>query len=242
MLLWDTPDPYHYVRLQGVAGEAHEFLIVGGEDHKTGQADDFEARFAAVERWTRERFPMVEEIPLRWSGQIMEPIDALAFIGRNPGEDNVYIATGDSGNGMTHGTIAGMLISDLIAGRANPWATLYDPSRRSLRAAKEFARENLNVAVQYADHVTAGDVKSVDEIATGGAAIVRRGTKQVAVYRDLAGTLHEHSAVCTHLGCVISWNATEQSWDCPCHGSRFDKIDGHVLNGPAIVGLSPAKK
>jgi nitrite reductase/ring-hydroxylating ferredoxin subunit len=240
VLLWDTPDPYHYVRLQpSGTGNQHEFLIVGGEDHKTGQANDFEGRFAALEAWTRQRFPMVEEIPLRWSGQIMEPVDGLAFIGRNPGDENVYIATGDSGNGMTHGTIAGLLITDLIAGRENPWATLYDPSRKSLRAVKEFARENLNVASQYADHVTPGDVKSANDIAPGHAAILRRGLKQIAAYRDDNGVLHEHSAVCSHLGCIVAWNATEQSWDCPCHGSRFDKLDGHVLNGPAIRALAP---
>jgi glycine/D-amino acid oxidase-like deaminating enzyme/nitrite reductase/ring-hydroxylating ferredoxin subunit len=239
LLLWDTADPYHYVRLQRAKDHAaHEFLIVGGEDHKTGQADDFDRRFAALEAWTRERFPMVEEIPLRWSGQIMEPVDSLAFIGRNPGDDNVYIATGDSGNGMTHGTIAGMLIGDLIHRRENPWAKLYEPSRKTLRASSEFARENLNVASQYADYVTPGDVKSVDDIAPGTGAIVRRGLKQIATYRDDRGTLHEHSAVCTHLGCIVAWNGTEQSWDCPCHGSRFDRLDGHVLNGPANKSLA----
>jgi len=156
LLLWDTPDPYHYVRLQhGNDASATDMLIVGGEDHKTGQADDAEERFQRLEAWTRARFPQVQAFELRWSGQVMEPIDSLALIGRNPlDSDNVYVATGDSGNGMTHGTIAGMLLTDLIAGRSNPWAALYDPSRKSLGAIKEFARENLNVAAQYADLVT----------------------------------------------------------------------------------------
>jgi glycine/D-amino acid oxidase-like deaminating enzyme/nitrite reductase/ring-hydroxylating ferredoxin subunit len=238
VLLWDTPDPYHYVRLQAANGDrAHEYLIVGGEDHKTGQADDFEQRFAALEAWTRERFPMVVDVPLQWSGQVMEPADGMAFIGLNPGEKNVYIVTGDSGNGMTHGTIAGVLLNDLIAGRENTWSTLYDPSRKSIRAAVEYARENLNVAAQYADYATPGDVKSIEDIAPGDGAIVRRGFRQIAAYRDESGALHEHSAVCTHLGCIVAWNAAEKSWDCPCHGSRFDKVDGHVLNGPAIAGL-----
>ena len=238
MLLWDTPDPYHYVRLHAADGErAHDFLIVGGEDHKTGQADDFADRFDALEAWTRERFPMVEDVPLKWSGQVMEPADGVAFIGHNPGEENVYIATGDSGNGMTHGTIAGMLIADLVSGRDNEWATLYDPGRKSLRSALEYARENLNVAAQYADHVLPGDVGSTEDIAPGEGAIVRRGLRQVAAYRDESGTLHQHSAICPHLGCIVAWNAAENSWDCPCHGSRFDRVDGHVLNGPAISGL-----
>jgi glycine/D-amino acid oxidase-like deaminating enzyme/nitrite reductase/ring-hydroxylating ferredoxin subunit len=241
VLLWDTGDPYHYVRLQPANGDrAHDFLIVGGEDHKTGQADDFDHRFAALEAWTRERFPMVEDVPLRWSGQVMEPADSLAFIGRNPGDENVYVVTGDSGHGMTHGTIAGMLLGDLIAGRENTWATLYDPSRKSLRAALEYARENLNVAAQYADHVTPGDVKSLEDVAPGQGAVVRLGFRQIAAYRDELGQLHQHSAVCTHLNCIVAWNAAEGSWDCPCHGSRFDKLDGHVLNGPANTGLTPA--
>jgi glycine/D-amino acid oxidase-like deaminating enzyme/nitrite reductase/ring-hydroxylating ferredoxin subunit len=237
LLLWDTPDPYHYVRLQPADdGDTHEYLIVGGEDHKTGQAEDFDERFARLETWTRERFP-IEDVPLHWSGQVMEPNDGMAFIGRNPGDDKIFIVTGDSGNGMTHGTIAGMLLTDLILGRENPWATLYEPSRKSLRAAAEFARENLNVAVQYADYVTPGDVGSLGDVRAGEGAIVRRGLKHVAAYRDAGGTLHQHSAVCTHLGCIVTWNATENSWDCPCHGSRFDPMDGHVLNGPANSAL-----
>ena len=245
MLLWDTEDPYHYVRLQTVKGEAgagtHDVLIVGGEDHKTGQAEDFDERFRRLEEWTRERFPSVESFEYRWSGQVMEPVDGLGFIGHNPGDaSNVYVATGDSGNGMTHGTIAGMLIRDLILGRPNRWEALYDPSRISLRASAEFAKENLNVAAQYADHLTGGEVSSADEVAAGSGAIMRRGLSKVAIHRDDTGALHEFSAVCTHLGCVVAWNDREKSWDCPCHGSRFDCRDGHVLNGPAIEGLSPA--
>jgi glycine/D-amino acid oxidase-like deaminating enzyme/nitrite reductase/ring-hydroxylating ferredoxin subunit len=243
MLLWDTEDPYHYVRLQSVEDEAggHDVLIVGGEDHKTGQAEDFDERFRRLEEWTRERFPAVEAFEYRWSGQVMEPVDGLAYIGRNPGDsDNVYIATGDSGNGMTHGTIAGVLIRDLILGRENAWATLYSPSRLSLRAGGEYARENLNVAAQYADYLTGGEVSSADEVAPGTGAVMRRGLSKVALFRDDTGALHEHSAVCTHLGCVVAFNDKEKSWDCPCHGSRFDPTDGHVLNGPAIEGLSPA--
>jgi Rieske Fe-S protein len=183
---------------------------------------------------------MIEAVTYRWSGQVMEPVDGLAFIGPNPGDaPNVYIATGDSGNGMTHGTLAGMLLADLIQGRENEWATLYDPARVTLRAAKEFASENLNVAAQYADYATPGDVDSPDAIQPGEGAVIRRGLAKVAVYRDEAGALHERSAVCTHLGCVVAWNAGEKSWDCPCHGSRFDPF-GRVVNGPAISDLAPA--
>jgi glycine/D-amino acid oxidase-like deaminating enzyme/nitrite reductase/ring-hydroxylating ferredoxin subunit len=244
-LYWDTPDPYHYVRIERINasnkdnGETveHDVLIVGGEDHKTGQADDANKRFAWLERWARTRFPMIEEIEFQWSGQVMEPIDGLAFIGRNPmDEENVLIATGDSGNGMTHGTIAGILLTDLIMGRSNDWEKLYDPTRKTLRALPEFASENLNVAAQYADLVTPGDVDSADEVKPGEGAIIRHGLKKVATYRDAAGTIHERSAVCVHLGCIVDWNSKEKSWDCPCHGSRYDAY-GKVFQGPANSDL-----
>lgn len=139
-LYWDTEDPYHDVRLHTVAGR--EILLVGGEDHKTGQADDAEARWARLEAWARARVPTIERIAYRWSGEVMEPVDRIALIGRTPGDaDNVYIVTGDTGMGMTHGTIAGMLLPDLIAGRANPWERLYDPSRVRLRSAPAFLGE-----------------------------------------------------------------------------------------------------
>jgi glycine/D-amino acid oxidase-like deaminating enzyme/nitrite reductase/ring-hydroxylating ferredoxin subunit len=243
-LYWDTSDPYHYLRLQTVrnrsTGTEHEVLTVGGEDHKTGQAENMEERFTRLESWARERFH-VETVEYRWSGQVMEPMDALAFIGRNPGDKNVFIATGDSGNGMTHGTIAGILMTDLIAGRANPWAELYDPSRKPSRALGEFVRENLNVAKQYKDLVTAGDVSDDDQITPDSGAVLRRGVKKVAVYCDDAGEHHECSAVCPHLGCIVSWNSVEKTWDCPCHGSRFDPYGG-VVNGPANKDLAKIEK
>jgi glycine/D-amino acid oxidase-like deaminating enzyme/nitrite reductase/ring-hydroxylating ferredoxin subunit len=229
-LYWDTADPYHYVRLQG------DVLIVGGEDHKTGQEDDAYDRFAYLESWTRERFP-VGEVEYGWSGQVMEPVDGLGYIGRNPGDKgHILVATGDSGHGMTHGTIAGILLTDLIQGRPNPWETLYDPSRKSIKSAAEYVKENVNVAKQYLDYVSPGEVGSVDEIRPGQGALVRQGLTKLAVFRDEQGVLHARSAVCTHLGCIVHWNSLEGTWDCPCHGSRFS-TDGRVLNGPAAAGL-----
>jgi glycine/D-amino acid oxidase-like deaminating enzyme/nitrite reductase/ring-hydroxylating ferredoxin subunit len=243
VLYWDTADPYHYVRLQpahGAAG-ASDILIVGGEDHKTGQAENMEARHALLEHWTRARFPMAGEVRFRWSGQIMEPVDALAFIGRNPMDnDNVFIVTGDSGNGMTHGTIAGRLLTDLIVGRPNEWAELYNPSRVTLKATAEFAKETANMAAQYFDWLTAGEVEKDRLVPRGTGAIVRHGLKKVAVFRDADGTFHECSAMCPHLGAVVHWNPTEKTWDCPAHGSRFDR-GGKVLNGPANRDLHPVE-
>ncbi len=252
VLLWDTPDPYHYIRTQPLATpidltqcrscEELDLLIVGGEDHKTGQPEPDSNPYKQLETWACERFPMIQDIRFRWSGQVMETMDGLAFIGRNPMDDpNVYIVTGDSGMGMTHGTIAGILLTDLIQGRDNPWATLYDPSRKTLKAAGEFTKENLNVVKKYGEWMTGGDVKSPSDIAPGHGAILRRGMSKIAAYRDELGTLHERSATCTHLGCIVHWNDTEHTWDCPCHGSRFDPF-GKVINGPANSDLREVDK
>jgi Rieske Fe-S protein len=163
----------------------------------------------------------------------METIDGLAFIGRNPlDHPNVFIVTGDSGMGITHGTIAGILLTDLILGRENPWAALYDPSRKTVRALDRFVKENFNLFKQYGDWLTPGDVNSTAQIEAGQGAVVRHGLTKMAVYRDEQGVCHERSAICTHLGGIVHWNDAEKTWDCPCHGSRFDRLGG-VIGGPA---------
>jgi len=246
-LYWDTAEdsresddhaaPFHYVRLASVDGSReHEWLLAGGGDHKTGQADDAAERFARLEAWTRERFP-IAGVEHRWSGQILSSVDGLAFIGRNPGEKNVFIATGDTGNGMTHGTIAGMLLTDLIQGRENPWTNVYDPSRLSLGAVGPYAKENVNVAAQYVEWVLPGEGKEPEDLLPCEAALCRAGGRPIAAYRDEEGVLHERSAVCSHLGCIVRWNSFEKKWDCPCHGSRFDPI-GRVVHGPANADLA----
>ena len=248
-LYWDTADPYHYVRLHtlparavgGTGDRPVEVLIVGGEDHKVGQADDAEARWSRLEEWASLVFPGLGRVAYRWSGEVMEPVDAIGIIGRNPNDaDNVFIATGDTGMGMTHGTIAGMLLTDLIQGRDNPWAALYDPSRVRPRAVTRFVSEAANMAAQYTDWLTPGEVASIDAIPPGTGAVIRRGLTKVAVFRDRQGRVHERSAVCTHLGCIVDWNHADRTWDCPCHGSRFDCF-GRVLNGPAVADLPVAE-
>jgi nitrite reductase/ring-hydroxylating ferredoxin subunit len=230
-LYWDTLDPYHYVRLQD------DLLLVGGEDHKTGQADDQARRYSCLEAWARERFPGMRQVEYHWSGQVLETIDGLAFVGRNPLDAaNVFLATGDSGMGMTHGTIAGLLLRDLILGRPNPWAALYDPSRKRVGAASEFYKVNVNVMGQYADGLADGDAPSADAIPAGSGAVLRGGLGKMAVYRDERGGLHVRSAVCRHLGCIVHWNDAEKTWDCPCHGSRYGRF-GTALNGPANQDL-----
>lgn len=236
-LFWDTADPYHYVRTApGTNGTA--LLIVGGEDHKVGQESHPERRWARLEHWLRERFPTARATAFRWSGQVLEPADGIGYVGRNPGDENVFIVTGHSGNGTTYSAIAALLIPDLIEGRDNAWWELYDPARKPTapRAIARFARENANVAQHYGDWLTGGDVRSADQIPPGHGAVVRRGIHKLAVYVDARGQVHERNARCTHLGCVVGWNDAEKSWDCPCHGSRFDAF-GRVLVGPAVRDL-----
>lgn len=243
-LWWDTGDqdikwssPYHYVRLV-TYDDKYDLLIAGGEDHKTGQAGDTpeENRYFALELWTKQRFPSIEKFIYRWSGQVMEPLDSLAFIGKNPGNKNIYIITGDSGNGMTHGTLGGIIINDIISGNENSWEELYKPTRTPLKVAGKYLKEVMNMAGQYADWISKGDVDSMNEIPAGEGAIVSSGLKKMAVYRDENNELHAYNATCTHLGCVVQWNNDEKSFDCPCHGSRYSK-EGKVMNGPAKKDL-----
>ena len=240
-LYWDTPDPYHYVRLQPL-DDARDALIVGGEDYKTAHEDDAGERFTCLEEWTREHFTQAGERITQWTGQVMETNDYLAYIGKNPdGAEHIWIATGDSGMGMTHGTIAGLLLPTLLDGRPHPWAKEFDPKRITIHARElgEVAKENADVAIQFGDYVTPGQVSDVESIPRGEGRVIRRGAHKIAAYKDNAGVVHERSAACTHVRCIVDWNTAEKSWDCPCHGSRFDPL-GKVLNGPAIDDLHPA--
>ncbi len=237
VLLWDDAEPYHYLRL--ARGPDGDLLLAGGEDHKTGQGPgDPDLPFRRLEQWVRERLPDAGAVVHRWSGQIIETVDSLAYIGRNPGGENIFVITGDSGDGLTHGTLGGMLIADLVRHIPNAWTELYRPGRVLVRSAGEYAAHNANVLRQYGDWLTSGDVASVDEVAPGTGAIVRHGLVPAAVYRSLNGQVRACSAVCPHLGGIVRWNPSEETWDCPCHGSRF-RTDGTVLNGPANDGLTP---
>ncbi|GAB2617152.1 FAD-dependent oxidoreductase [Novilysobacter erysipheiresistens] len=238
-LIWDDGDPYHYVRLVDARDGSGRLVLVGGEDHKTGQDDDTTA-FVRLQAWAREHLPGIESFTHGWSGQIIEPADGLAFIGADPGgEENVYIHTGDSGNGVTHGTLGGLLLTDLILGRANPWAALYDPVRKMVKSPGGWLHENANVALQYRDWVGGGDIDDPETLAPGEGAVIRHGIHRVAAYRAGDNELRTFSARCPHLGCAVRWSPQEKSWDCPCHGSRFDGQTGAVLNGPAHTPLQP---
>lgn len=239
-LSWDLDDPYHYLRTAIDAPTARPVLIVGGEDHRAGQELDTEQRWQRLENWARERFPNAGEVVSRWSGQVLETSDGLGFIGHNPGQERVFVVTGKSGNGMTYSALGAELTADCIQGIKSPFQELYDPARKplSLAALGHYALENLNTAAQYSDWLSPADVARVADIPAGTGAVLRRGVTRVAVYVDPVGVAHELSATCPHLGGVVAWNSAEKSWDCPCHGSRFDCY-GKVLTGPASSDLEP---
>jgi Rieske Fe-S protein len=235
-LYWDTLDPYHYVRLHPIS-KTQQVLIVGGEDHKTGESDDGERRFKRLEAWIRRLVPEAGAVTHKWSGQIMDTIDYCGFIGRNPGDSRIYVATGDSGQGMTHGAAAGLLIAGAIAGQQPKWAAVYKPSRKPVAGIGSFIAENITVVKNFAEYVAPGEVNNFEKLKRGQGAIVRQGLAKVAAFRDRSGKLHLRSAACSHLGCHVHWNSLEECWDCPCHGSHFG-VDGTALNGPAISSLA----
>lgn len=243
-LFWDLDDPYHYLSAFPIDGAS--WLLVGGEDHKTGKETSTDACFDRLYRWTRTRLPVRAPV-YRWSAQVEEPVDGLPFIGRNAMSEHVYVATGFAGNGTTFGTIAAMTVRDLVLGHASPWASLYEATRmKPIASAVTYATENVDFPIHFvADHLRPPEAASLAEIAPGEGKTVRVKGERLAVYRDPKGKLHAVSSVCTHLGCTVRWNRAETTWDCPCHGSRF-AIDGKVLDGPATRALAvrevPASK
>jgi glycine/D-amino acid oxidase-like deaminating enzyme/nitrite reductase/ring-hydroxylating ferredoxin subunit len=231
-----TESPSHTVRSHPTANG--EMLIAGGESHKTGQGGDTAERVQRLEAWARARFP-VKSIEYRWSTQDNMPVDSVPYIGRMlPFQRGIWVATGFLKWGLTNGTAAGLILADLIAGRENPWADLFDATRiKPIASATDFVKENVNVGRHFVgDHLSSPDARSVDEVPSGEGRLVRAGARKLAVYRDDDGTVHAVDSVCTHLGCQVKWNSAERSWDCPCHGSRFAP-DGAVLQGPAVAPL-----
>jgi glycine/D-amino acid oxidase-like deaminating enzyme/nitrite reductase/ring-hydroxylating ferredoxin subunit len=236
-LVWDTLEPgYHYVRIQ--PGEERDVLILGGEDHKTGEEHDQNDRFARLEAWGRSLVPAMGEVTHRWSGQVMEPADYVPFIGRSPQHERVWLVTGDSGEGLTTGVTASLILCEQVNGGEHPWGKLYEPSRKMLHGLKEYLTENLDAARHWAAHLTGGEIESLDRLAPGQGAIAKIDGEAVAAYRTPEGDLRLYSAACTHFGCVVRWNGFERCWDCPCHGSQFS-VDGEPLQGPAHRPLEP---
>jgi glycine/D-amino acid oxidase-like deaminating enzyme/nitrite reductase/ring-hydroxylating ferredoxin subunit len=228
-LSYDMQEPYHYFRTHEIEGE--KYLIVGGEDHKTGHGDPDEA-FRTLEEYTRKYFH-VASVDFRWSSQYYVPVDGLPYIGANGSEESVYVATGFNGNGIIFGTLSAVIISDQILGVENPWSDLYSPSRiKPIAGFSEYVKENADAAYHFiADRFSADELDSLSELMPDQGMVAEINGKKVAVYKDPSGKVSALSPVCTHTGCIVKFNGTEKSWDCPCHGGRFD-IYGKVITGP----------
>ena len=233
-----TFHPLKYLRGLVAAIEAKGGLFYADTVVRTVE-DDAGVRFDALEAWARNLIPKLGKVSHRWSGQVLDTIDYAAFIGRNPGHERIYVHTGDSGQGITHGVAGSLLNSALILGKEPKWVDVYDPSRKTPSAIGNFLRENTTVVKSFAEYLAPGELSSLDQLKPGHGAIVRQGLSKIAAYRDESGELHTRSAACTHLGCHLHWNSFECCWDCPCHGSHF-AIDGTPLNAPAISGLAEA--
>jgi Rieske Fe-S protein len=235
---FDTAEPYHYLRVEPRGRQ--DYAILGGQDHKTGQKRGTRTCFAALEKLMRA---MVSDalVDARWSGQVVETHDRLPYIGEH--SEGQFIATGFCGNGITFGTLAGMMIRDAITGQKNPWRELFDPKRKNIRSgAWNYLRENADYPYYLAkDWLKRSEGKSVRSVSRGEGRIIRIHGERTAVHRDDDGRLSRVSPVCTHMGCLVNWNSAEKTWDCPCHGSRF-RPTGEVIAGPAETPLPPRQK
>ena len=234
-LFWDAQEIYHYIRFVPELGP--NFIILGGEDHKIGTERDTEVHFRNLEKYAYERFD-IESIDFRWSAVLYDPADGMPYIGAMNTAPNVYIGTGYTGEGLTCGTVAGMLLPDLILGRPNPWAHIYDPNRvKPFSSAAGFIEENVSTAYHFVkDRLSRGDEAKLEEIAPGEGRILKINGQKVAAYRSESGQVHAMSPVCSHAGCIVNWNEAESTWDCPCHGGRYFAT-GDVMNGPPTRGL-----
>ncbi|WP_300600030.1 FAD-dependent oxidoreductase [Niabella sp.] len=235
-LAYDIEDPYHYFRTAWHEGVP--LLITGGCDHKTGHEDNTEQVFRELEAYAGKYFK-VAAIPYRWSSQYYEPADGLPYIGRLPGNnDHQYVATGYSGNGMIFGTLAGRILADLITDSYNPYAALLAPSRiKPVAGFSNFVKENADVIKHFiGDRLSVKTLEVFAGLGTGEGRVIQYEDQSIAAYKDEQGKIYTLDPVCPHAGCMVQWNNAERSWDCPCHGSRFD-VTGAVLNGPSQKAL-----
>lgn len=232
-MIWsDTADPFNYLRID--RGEYHDLAILGGEDDKTGQSADTVERYRRLDEKMAALDPSAE-VNHRWSGQVVETSDGLPFIGRSG--ERQFVATGFSGNGMTFGTVAAMMARDAVLGVSNPWAETFDPSRKPFRSLPTYVAENVDFPAHFVGDRFGIPADALSTIAPSQGRVIDYDDEPVAAYRDGEGRVHLHTAVCPHLGCIVAWNEAEQTWDCPCHGSRF-RATGEVIAGPAEAGLA----
>jgi Rieske Fe-S protein len=193
-----------------------------------------------MEAWARNLIPDLQVVSHHWSGQVLDTIDYAAFIGRNPGSKNVYVHTGDSGQGITHGVVGSLINSALILGEDAKWQEVYEPSRKTPAAIGNFLKENVTAIKNFAEYLAPGELNSLDDLKAGDGAIVRKGLTKVAAYRDGEGILYTRSAMCTHIGCHLHWNSFEHA-GIALVTVRNLRWMARPLNAPAIRALDEVK-
>ena len=235
-LAYDMYDPYHYFRIQELDGST--FFIAGGEDHKTAHEENTEACFTRLESYVR-KFYDIDEIAFRWSSQYFEPVDGLPYIGHLPGHpQNMFVATGYGGNGITYSAIAALTLTEIIVNDKSEYEKLFDPNRiKPVAGFSNFVKEAADVTGKFIGGIFPKEkLEELADLAPGEARVIKYENYSIALYKDEAGNLHAVNPACTHIKCEVGWNAVEKSWDCPCHGSRFS-YDGKVLTAPARKDL-----
>jgi glycine/D-amino acid oxidase-like deaminating enzyme/nitrite reductase/ring-hydroxylating ferredoxin subunit len=234
---YDMEDPYHYYRTQETNGK--KYLIAGGEDHKTGHEENTEQPFDKLENYLRGVFK-IKEIKFKWSSQYFEPVDGLPYIGQLPGAgENILVATGFGGNGMIYSHVAAKVLTEIITKSPDAYDGLFKPSRiKPFAGFSSFVKENADVAATLIKGVFSSDhLRDLEKMADDSGRVVKMDHESMALYKDDSGSVFALHPVCTHLKCVVTWNQTEKSWDCPCHGARY-ATDGTVLTGPSTRHLN----
>jgi Rieske Fe-S protein len=238
-IFWTLEEHRHSIRRH--VHEGREYTVVLGARHKTGQAEDTEACFRALEEFARSQLGAAN-IAYRWSAQGYYPADGLPYIGRAAGSGRLLIATGFAADGLTYAAVAAPILCGEVMGTPEPDADLFHPTRIKAQAAKKFVAENANTVVEYVrDYAALLRAPEVEALPAGEGRIVQVDGKRCAVHRTAAGDIQAVSPFCTHLRCVVHWNNAESTWDCPCHGSRFNP-DGSVIEGPALAPLAPLRR
>jgi nitrite reductase/ring-hydroxylating ferredoxin subunit len=235
-LAYDMYDPYHYYRTQDIDGK--KYLIVGGEDHKTGEEPNTNGKFLKLESHIRSHFN-IKEVDFRWSSQYFESVDGLPYIGHLPGNpSNIYVATGYGGNGMIYSNVAAIVLKSMILKEENDYGSLFSPARlKPVAGFTEFVKHNADVVKQFVGKwFGTKDLHQIADLAPGEGKVVKYENQQLALFKDHDGAIYAVNPACTHMKCSVAWNAAEKSWDCPCHGARYS-IDGQVLTGPAVRNL-----